>query len=80
MAKLSFQGQSESVRDVQFNPFYANYFAACFDNGNIQVLYCYLPTPFLCANIPFCHLMLTESYMHGHIQFLIVLFIHITLK
>lgn len=37
MAKMTFQGQSESVRDVQFNPFYANYFAACFDNGNIQV-------------------------------------------
>jgi hypothetical protein len=36
-AKLTFHGQSESVRDVQVNPFYANYFAACFDNGNIQV-------------------------------------------
>lgn len=36
-AKLTFQGQSESVRDVQFNPFFGNYFAACFDNGNIQV-------------------------------------------
>lgn len=36
-AKLTFQGQSEAVRDVQFNPFYQNFFGACFDNGTIQV-------------------------------------------
>lgn len=31
----------ESVRDVQFSPFYPNYFAAGYDNGNVQVYNCY---------------------------------------
>jgi len=34
---LTFEGRAEAVRDVQFSPFYSNYFAAAFDNGSIQV-------------------------------------------
>jgi WD40 repeat protein len=33
----SFDGRDDAVRDVQFSPFYSNYFAAAFDSGNIQV-------------------------------------------
>lgn len=36
-SKITFNGHAESVRDVQFSPFYPNYFAAGFDNGNVQV-------------------------------------------
>eukprot|EP00743_Colponemidia_sp_Colp-15_P008408 GILK01009135.1.p1 GENE.GILK01009135.1~~GILK01009135.1.p1 ORF type:complete len:835 (-),score=98.21 GILK01009135.1:161-2581(-) len=32
-----FDGRAEAVRDVQFSPFLAHYFAACFDNGTLQV-------------------------------------------
>jgi hypothetical protein len=34
---IVFDARSEAVRDVQFSPFYPNYFAAAFDNGAIQV-------------------------------------------
>jgi hypothetical protein len=34
---LTFQGHSESVRDVEFSPFYASYFAAALDNGTLQI-------------------------------------------
>jgi hypothetical protein len=32
-----FDARSDAVRDVQFSPFYPNYFAAAFDNGAVQV-------------------------------------------
>eukprot|EP01132_Coremiostelium_polycephalum_P001973 gene1973-2427_t len=35
--KIIFQPKSESVRDVQFNPFNTSYFAAAFDNGTVQL-------------------------------------------
>lgn len=34
---ITFDAKSTSVRDVQFNPFYSNYFGAAFDNGTVQV-------------------------------------------
>lgn len=34
---INFDAKSTSVRDVQFNPFYSNYFGAAFDNGTVQV-------------------------------------------
>jgi WD40 repeat protein len=34
---VTFVAKSTSVRDVQFNPFYSNYFAAAFENGTVQV-------------------------------------------
>jgi hypothetical protein len=36
-ARMTFHGKAEAVRDVQFNPFYSNYFGAAFDSGSIQV-------------------------------------------
>jgi hypothetical protein len=36
-AVQTFEGKSESVRDVQFCPTNANDFAAAFENGTIQV-------------------------------------------
>jgi hypothetical protein len=36
VSKVTFSGHAE-VRDVQFSPFYPDYFAAGIDNGNIQV-------------------------------------------
>lgn len=36
-AKLTFEGKSESARDVQFNPCQQYDFAAAFENGTIQV-------------------------------------------
>jgi hypothetical protein len=36
-AKYSYEGKSESVRDVQFNPLNTNEFAAGFETGTIQV-------------------------------------------
>eukprot|EP01117_Protostelium_nocturnum_P013183 TRINITY_DN4905_c0_g1_i1.p1 TRINITY_DN4905_c0_g1~~TRINITY_DN4905_c0_g1_i1.p1 ORF type:complete len:702 (-),score=266.85 TRINITY_DN4905_c0_g1_i1:430-2535(-) len=35
--KVTFDGKSESVRDVRFSTHYANFFAAAFDNGTIQI-------------------------------------------
>jgi hypothetical protein len=37
IAKYSYEGKSESVRDVQFNPLSTNEFAAGFETGTIQV-------------------------------------------
>jgi hypothetical protein len=37
-AKLTFEGKSESARDVQFNPLQQYDFAAAFENGTIQVI------------------------------------------
>ena len=34
----SFNGKSESVRDVLFSPFNYFMFAAAYENGNIQVI------------------------------------------
>jgi WD40 repeat protein len=34
---IVFDARSDAVRDVQFSPFYPNYFAAAFDNGAVQV-------------------------------------------
>lgn len=36
-AKFRFEGKSESVRDVQFNPVNVYEFAAAFETGTIQV-------------------------------------------
>lgn len=36
-AKYSYEGKSESVRDVQFNPMHTHEFAAGFETGTIQV-------------------------------------------
>ena len=33
---ISFEPKSGAVRDVQFNPFFPNYFAAAFDDGTVQ--------------------------------------------
>lgn len=43
---ITFDAKSTSVRDVQFNPFYSNYFGAAFDNGTVQV-----PTPRIPAGV-----------------------------
>jgi WD40 repeat protein len=34
---IVFNPHSEAVRDIDFNPFYGNYFAAAFDDGTVQV-------------------------------------------
>ena len=36
-AQLTFDGKSESVRDVQFNPVITHEFAAAFENGTVHV-------------------------------------------
>lgn len=36
-AKIKYEGKSESVRDVQFNPVTYHEFAAAFETGTIQV-------------------------------------------
>jgi WD repeat-containing protein 24 len=36
-ASKTFEPFSESVRDVQFDPFNPNIFAAAFENGTVQV-------------------------------------------
>jgi WD40 repeat protein len=33
----TFDGRDDAVRDVQFSPFYSNYFAAAFDSGALQI-------------------------------------------
>lgn len=38
-ARYRFEGKSESVRDVQFNPVSMYEFAAAFETGTIQVIY-----------------------------------------
>lgn len=35
--KVVFDGKNEPIRDVHFSPFYSNYFAAAFENGNIEI-------------------------------------------
>ena len=38
MAKFTFEGKAESVRDAQFNPVHQFDFAAAFENGTVQVI------------------------------------------
>lgn len=38
--QITFQPRSDAVREVDFNPFYGNYFAAAFDDGTVQVCGC----------------------------------------
>lgn len=35
---MKFEGKSESVRDVQYNPMVSHDFAAAFETGTIQVI------------------------------------------
>lgn len=40
-ARYRFEGKSESVRDVQFNPVSIYEFAAAFETGTIQASWCW---------------------------------------
>ena len=40
-SRYRFEGKSESVRDVQFNPVHQHEFAAAFEMGTIQVINMY---------------------------------------
>lgn len=51
MARITFDGKAEAVRDVKFNPVNPYWFAAAFDNGAVQVFPCKI---FIGNNYPIC--------------------------